>query len=238
MPFILVAVLVDMISVGLIIPVLPALVGTFTGSQADQAFWYGAVAFAFGVSSFLSGPVLGGLSDRFGRRPVLLLGLTGLALNFFGIALATAMWMLIAARVVGGAMQSNAAVAQAYIADITPPEQRARRFGLMGAMFGVGYTLGPVMGGMLGAVNLHLPFYVAGSLALLNTLYGVFVLPESLPRDRRQPFQWRRANPVSSLKSLAQLRDVGPLVWVIGLSGLAQFTMHMSWVLYTTFKFG
>lgn len=238
LPFILIAVLVDMISVGLIIPVLPALVGTLTGSQADQSFWYGAVAFAFGIASFLSGPVLGGLSDRYGRRPVLLIGLTGLALNFFGIALATTLWMLVAARLVGGAMQANAAVAHAYIADITPPEQRARRFGLMGAMFGIGYTLGPVLGGVLGAVDLHLPFYVAGALALLNTLYGVFVLPESLPPDRRRRFEWRRANPVSSLRSLGALRGVGPLVWVIGLAGLAQFTMHMSWVLYTTFKFG
>ena len=238
MPFILVAVLIDMVSVGLIIPVLPALIGTFTGSQADQAFWYGAVAFAFGIASFLSGPVLGGLSDRVGRRPVLLLGFAGLALNFFATALATTLWLIVAARFVGGAMQANIAVAQAYVADITEPQQRARRFGLLGAMFGLGYTLGPVIGGVLGAIDLHLPFYVAGTMALVNTLYGAFVLPESLPHERRQRFEWKRANPVAALKSLAALRGVGPLVWVIGLSGLAQFTMHMSWVLYTTFKFG
>lgn len=238
MPFILVAVLIDMVSVGLIIPVLPALVGTFTGSQADQAFWYGAVAFAFGVASFLSGPVLGGLSDRFGRRPVLLLGFAGLALNFYATALASALWVIVLARLFGGAMQANIAVAQAYVADITEPAQRARRFGLLGAMFGIGYTLGPVIGGVLGSIDLHLPFWVAGTLALANTLYGVFVLPESLPHDRRQPFDWKRANPVAGFRALAQLRGVGPLVWVIALAGLAQFTMHMSWVLYTTFKFG
>jgi DHA1 family tetracycline resistance protein-like MFS transporter len=238
MPFILIAVLIDMVSVGLIIPVLPALVGTFTGSQADQAFWYGAVAFAFGIASFLSGPVLGGLSDRYGRRPVLLLGFAGLALNFYATALATALWLIVFARLVGGAMQANIAVAQAYVADITEPQQRARRFGLLGAMFGVGYTLGPVIGGVLGSIDLHLPFWVAGTLALANTLYGAFVLPESLPRERRQPFDWKHANPVAGFKALARLRGVGPLVWVIALSGLAQFTMHMSWVLYTTFKFG
>jgi len=190
------------------------------------------------VATFFSSPVLGSLSDRYGRRPVLLLGFCGLALNFFAVALATALWMLIAARFVGGAMQANAAVAQAYVADVTPPQERARRFGLLGAMFGIGYTLGPVMGGVLGAIDLHLPFYVAGVLAVLNTMYGAFVLPESLPQEKRQPFQWKRANPVSALKGLGALRGVGPLVWVVGLSGLAQFTMHMSWVLYTTFKFG
>lgn len=238
MPFILVAVLIDMISVGLIIPVLPALVGSFTANQGEQAFWYGAVGFAFGIASFFASPVLGGLSDRYGRRPVLLIGFCGLALNFFSIALSTALWMLLAARLVGGAMQANAAVAHAYVADITEPDQRARRFGLLGAMFGIGYTLGPVLGGVLGAVDLHLPFYVAGGLALVNLAYGVFVLPESLDPAHRRPFDWRRANPVSSLRGLAALKDIGPLVLVIALSGLAQFTMHMSWVLYTTFKFG
>lgn len=238
MPFILIAVLIDMVSIGLIIPVLPALIGTFTGSQADQAFWYGAVSFAFGFASFLSGPVLGGLSDRYGRRPILLLGFAGVALSFFAISLATTLWLMVAARLVAGAMQANIAVAQAYVADITLPAQRAQRFGLLGAMFGVGYTLGPVIGGVLGSIDLHLPFYVAGTLALLNTLYGVFVLPESLTAERRQPFDWRRANPVVGFKALSQLRGVGPLVWVLALSGLAQFTMHMSWVLYTTFKFG
>lgn len=238
MGFILVAVLIDMLAVGLIIPVLPALVGSFTASAAEQAFWYGAVAFAFGIASFLGGPVMGALSDRFGRRPVLLIGFGALALNFFANALATALWVLLLVRFVSGAMQANVAVAQAYVADITPPAERARRFGLLGAMLGLGYTFGPVAGGVLGDIDLRLPFFVAGALALLNTLYGAFVLPESLPPERREPFRWSRANPVGALRALGALRGVGPLVWVLALAGLAQFTLHMSWVLHNTFKFG
>jgi DHA1 family tetracycline resistance protein-like MFS transporter len=129
-------------------------------------------------------------------------------------------------------------VANAYVADITPPEMRARRFGMLGAMFGVGFILGPVLGGLLGAIDLRLPFFVAGTLALLNLLYGYFVLPESLPRERRRAFRLGAANPVSSLRGLAQLKGVGPLVAVIACSGLAQFVLYTTWVLYTTFKFG
>ena len=238
MSFILVTVLIDMIAIGLIVPVLPPLVGKFTSDPAEQSFWYGAVAFAFGLANFFGAPMLGALSDRYGRRPVLLLGFCGLALNFFATALATALWMLIAVRLVGGALQANAAVANAYVADITPPDERARRFGLLGAMFGIGFILGPVMGGLLGGIDLHLPFFVAGTLALINFAYGVFVLPESLPTTQRRAFDWRRANPVTSLKALAQLKGVGSLVGVIALSGLAQFTLYTTWVLYTTFKFG
>lgn len=238
MPFIMLTVLIDMISIGLIIPVLPVLVGKFTGSQADQAFWYGAVAFAFGIANFFGSPILGALSDQYGRRPVLLLGFCGLALNFFATAFSTALWMLIVVRLVGGAMQSNAAVCNAYVADITEPEQRAKRFGMIGAMFGVGFIVGPVMGGLLGAINLRLPFIVAGSLALLNLMYGYFVLPESLPLDRRRAFGLKAANPLTSLRALSRLKAVGPLVAVIACNGLAQFVLYTTWVLYTTFKFG
>jgi MFS transporter, DHA1 family, tetracycline resistance protein len=238
MPFIMITVLIDMVSIGLIIPVMPPLVGTFTSSPAEQAWWFGAVSFAFGIANFFGSPVLGALSDRYGRRPVLLIGFSGLALSFFVTGLATALWMLIVVRLFSGAMQANAAVANAYVADITPPQERARRFGMLGAMFGMGFVLGPVMGGLLGAISIHLPFFVAGSFALLNWLYGFFVLPESLPAARRRAFEWRRANPVSSLLGLSRMEDVGPLVAVIGLASLAQFVMHSSFVLYTTFKYG
>ncbi|WP_280156144.1 MFS transporter [Piscinibacter sp. XHJ-5] len=238
MRFIMLTVLIDMMAVGIIVPPLPALVGSFSSSKADQAFGYSAVVFAFGIANFFGSPILGALSDRFGRRPVLLLGFCGLALNFFATALSTALWMLIAVRLVGGAMQSNAAVANAYVADITPPEQRAQRFGMLGAMFGVGFILGPALGGWLGDIDLHLPFFVAGSLAIANLAYGWFVLPESLPADRRHPFEWKRANPLTSLRALTQLKGVGLLVVVIAFTGLAQFILYSTWVLYTTFKFG
>jgi DHA1 family tetracycline resistance protein-like MFS transporter len=129
-------------------------------------------------------------------------------------------------------------VANAYVADITPPQDRAKRFGLLGAAFGIGFILGPATGGLLGEIDIRLPFWVAGCLALLNLAYGYFVLPESLPPERRRSFDWRRANPVSALSGLAQLKSVGPLVWVIALSSLAQFIVHSSWVLFTSFKFG
>ena len=238
MPFIMVTALIDMISIGLIIPVLPGLVGTFTGSQADQAFWYGAVTFTFGFANFFGSPILGALSDSFGRRPVLLIGFCGLMFSFFATAMVTSLHLLIGIRLVAGAMQSNLAVANAYVADITPPEERAKRFGMLGAMFGVGFVLGPVIGGLLGAVNLRLPFFAAGCLAVLNLLYGYFVLPESLPPERRRRFEWRNTNPFRSLRGLAQLKGAAPLVGVVACAGLAQFILYTCWVLYTTFKFG
>ncbi len=238
MPFIMITVLIDMLAIGLIIPVLPALVGSFSDSQADQAYWYGLVAFAFGIASFFASPILGALSDRYGRRPVLLLGFFGLGANFFLTAFATSIWMLVAARFMGGALQANAAVANAYVADITAPQERTRRFGLLGAMMGLGFIIGPVMGGLLGAIDLQLPFLVAGGLTMVNFVYGYFVLPESLPQTSRKPFHWRSANPFASLRALVQLKGVAPLVGVVAFSGLAQFVLYTTWVLYTTFKFG
>ena len=238
MPFIMLAVLIDMAAIGVIIPVLPVLVASFSANQADQAYWYGVVAVAFGMANFLGSPLLGALSDRYGRRPVLLLGFMGLGISFFGIALTDTLWGLIVVRTLGGVMQGNIAIANAYVADISSPEQRAKRFGLLGAMMGVGFIIGPVVGGLMGAINLHLPFYLAGGLTLLNLLYGYFVLPESLPLDKRKPFAWRDANPIKALRGLAQLRGVGPLVGVVALSGLAQFVLYTVWVLYNAFKFG
>jgi DHA1 family tetracycline resistance protein-like MFS transporter len=238
MVFIMITVLIDMVSIGLIIPVLAPLVGTFTSEPAEQALWYGAVTFTFSLANFFGSPILGALSDRYGRRPVLLLGFFALGVSFVVTGLASALWMLIVVRMFSGAMQSNAAVANAYVADITRPEARARSFGLLGAMFGIGFILGPVMGGLLGSINLQLPFFVAGAMAAVNFLYGYFVLPESLHPSQRRAFEWRRANPVTALKALTDLHGVGPLVAVVACSALAQFVLHTSWVLYTTFKFG
>jgi len=239
MPFIMITVLIDMVSIGLIVPVLPALVGSFTASQTEQAWWFGAVMFAFSTANFIASPIIGALSDRFGRRPVLLMGFCALSLSFFVTALATALWMLVVVRLFSGAMQSNASVANAYVADITAPADRAKRFGLLGSMFGLGFILGPVMGGLLGAIDLRLPFFAAGSLALLNLLYGWFVLPESLPVDKRRPFSWRAAlNPIAALTELGRLGGVGILVAVVACTALSQFVLYTSWVLHNSFKFG
>lgn len=238
MGFIMAAVLIDMISIGLMVPVLPHIVGTFTHSNDEQTSAFLLVTMAFGVANFIGSPVLGALSDRFGRRPVLLIGFAGLALSFFVTAMATALWMLVAVRLFSGAMQANIAIANAYVADITPAEDRARRFGQLGAMFGIGFILGPVVGGWLGHYDVRWPFIAAGCMALLNWCYGFFVLPESLPKERRSPFGWKKANPVTALRGLVALKGVGPLVAVIALSSLAQFMLHMTWVLYTKFRFG
>jgi DHA1 family tetracycline resistance protein-like MFS transporter len=238
MPFILITVLIDMVSIGIIVPVLPALIGTFSVSQADQAYWVGVVSFAFGIANFFGAPLLGALSDAWGRRKVLLLGFCGLALNFFATALATSLWMLIAVRLVGGAMQANAAVANAYVADITAPEGRAKRFGMLGAMFGLGFIIGPAAGGLLGAIDIHLPFFVAGGLSLLNLAYGWWVLPESLPPEKRRPFEWKAANPLKAFKALVGLPGIGKVVGVIACTGLAQGVLYNVWVLHNTFKFG
>ena len=238
MPFIMATVLIDMISIGLIIPVLPKLVGSFETTAAGQVAAYAWVAMAFGFANFIGSPILGSLSDRYGRRPVLLIGFSGLAISFFVTALATQLWMLIAVRLLSGALQANIAVANAYVSDITPPELRAKRFGMLGAMFGLGFILGPVLGGLLGGVNLRLPFFVSGALACCNWLYGFFVLPESLPLERRQPFSWARANPIGSLMHLAQLKSMGALLGVVAFASLAQFILQTTWALYTQLKFG
>src|SRR5258706_5169814 len=238
MPFIMLTVLIDMIAIGIMIPVLPALVGSFTHSQVDQAFWYGVVTFTFSFSNFISSPLLVALSDNYGRRQLLLMGSCGLEMSFLVPAMATSVVVLIGVRFFSGAMQSNVSVANAYVADITPPAERARRFGMLGAMFGIGFILGPVLGGLLGSINLQLPFVVAGCLALLNLLYGYFVLPESLPVERRHAINWRACNPVSSLRGLTQMKGVGLLVAVVACAGLAQFVLYTCWVLYCTFKFG
>lgn len=238
MRFIMLVVLIDMLAVGIIVPVLPAIVGQFTADTSEQARWYGVVAVSYALAQFIAAPLLGALSDRYGRRPVLLLGFCGLALNFFWTALATSVLALVASRIVGGAMQANAAVANAYVADITPPEQRARRFGLLGAMFGIGFILGPVVGGLLGGIDIRLPFFAAGVLALLNLAYGYFVLPESLGPSQRRKVEWKRANPISSFRQLAALKGVGLLVGVLAFAGLAQFSLYTVWVLYSSFRFG
>lgn len=237
-PFILITLLLDVMGFGLLLPVLPALVGEFTSSRDAQTYWYGAMIVTFGLTQFFCAPILGALSDRFGRRPVLLGSIFGLGTMFLASALANSLLGLLLARIFGGLLAANFAVANAYVADLTTPENRAKSFGMIGAAFGIGYVIGPMVGGLLGSIDIRLPFYVAAGLSAANFLYGYFVVPESLPAERRKPFEWRRATPIAALAGLARLRSVGVLVAVIAVASLAQFILHGTWVLYTEFRFG
>lgn len=198
--FIYLFVVLDVLSFGLIIPVFPKLVEQFTGSTAVAASTLGVFSSSWALMQFLFSPMAGVLSDRFGRRPVLLISCTGLGLDFLLMALAPNLWWLWLGRIISGLTMASFSTSSAYIADVTPPEKRASAYGMLGAAFGLGFILGPALGGMLASIDLRLPFFIAAGAALLNALYGIFVLPESLPRERRAAnFDWRRANPVGAL---------------------------------------
>src|SRR6202165_216884 len=185
MPFILVLVFIDVLGIGIALPVLPMLVGEYTASRELQTYWYGALVVVYGLMQFFCAPLLGALSDRFGRRPLLLWSLLGLGLHFLLLALAPSLALMFVARVVGGAAGASFSVANAYASDVSTTEQRAKSFGMVGAAFGLGFIFGPVIGGLLGSVNLHLPFYAAAGLSLGNAAYGFFILPEStVTRER------------------------------------------------------
>ncbi len=236
--FILVCVFIDMLGIGLAVPVLPVLVGQYVEGRDMQAHWYGVLATVFGLFQFLCMPLLGALSDKIGRRPVMLFSMVGMAINFFSTALATSLAMLFIGRVVGGMSSASISVANAYASDVTTPETRAKAFGKIGACFGLGFIFGPVIGGFLGSIDLHLPFYVAGGLCIANFLFGYFLVPESLPRDRRNTFSWTKANPLTALLGLARRVEIRGLVAVFALASLAQILLHTTWVLYTNFRFG
>jgi MFS transporter, DHA1 family, tetracycline resistance protein len=237
-PFILVTVFLDMLGFGIVIPVLPALVATMTPDKPSQAYWYGILLASYGLAQFFSAPLLGAVSDRFGRRSVLLISILGLALNFFITALSPWLWLLLVSRLIGGASGASYTVAGAYIADITTPENRSRSFGLLGAVFGLGFICGPMLGGLLAANGLRLPYFVAAALGMVNWLYGYFVLPESLPRDRRTRIDFKKANPFLTIVRLSRVRGIGSLVLVYIFTMFAQFTLQTTWVLYTAFRFG
>lgn len=238
LPFILATVFLDMLGFGIVIPVLPALVASMTADKTAQAYWYGALLASYGVAQFFSAPLLGAISDRFGRRSVLLISIFGLALNFFITAISPWLWLLLVSRLIGGASGASYTVAGAYIADVTTPENRSRSFGLMGAVFGLGFICGPIIGGLLAANNLRLPYFAAAGLALLNWLNGYFILPESLPKDRRTAIDFKKVNPFSAIAALTQVRGIGNLVVVYTFSVFGQFMLQINWVLYSSFRFG
>ena len=235
--FILVSVFIDMLGVGLLVPALPLLVGEFVATRELQAQWYGILASVFGLLQFLCMPLLGVLSDKVGRRPVMLYSMAGMCLNFLTTALAPNLPMLFVGRVIGGMSAASMSVASAYASDISAPENRAKSFGMIGAAFGFGFICGPALGGLLGHFGTRVPFYLAAVLSACNFLYGYFVVPESLPDDRRAPFSLARANPFGSLLALAKRRDVRGLIVATSLSTFAQMLMQTTWVLYTHFRF-
>ena len=237
-PFILVTVFLDTLAFGFVIPVLPALVATMTPDKHSQAYWYGLLLGSFGLAQFFSAPLLGAISDRCGRRTVLLISIFGLGLNFLITAVSPWLWLLLVSRLIGGASGAAFTVAGAYVADVTPQEQRSRSFGLLGAMFGLGFICGPILGGLLSPYGLRIPYFAAATFSLLNWVYGFFVLPESLPADRRSAIDFAKANPFAALIALTKVRGIGSLVWVVVLTAFPQFLLQSTWVLYTTFRFG
>ena len=237
--FIFITVLLDMLALGAIIPVLPKLVVSFMGGDtASGAEVFGLFGTAWALMQFLFSPVLGGLSDRFGRRPVVLISNLGLGLDYIFMALAPSLAWLFVGRIISGITAASVSTAYAYVADVTPPELRAARFGLIGVAFGVGFVLGPAIGGVAGSVDPRLPFWIAAGLSLANALYGFLVLPESLPRERRAPFDWRRANPMGALALLRSHRELVGLAAVNFLGSLAHAILPSVTVLYMSYRYG
>lgn len=237
--FILVTVLLDMLALGMIVPILPRLVIDFVDGNhalaADVYGWFGSV---WALMQFLFSPVQGSLSDRFGRRPVILASNIGLGLDYILMALAPSLLWLFVGRVISGMTAASFSVANAYIADVTPPELRAARYGMIGAAFGAGFIIGPALGGLLGSDDPRLPFWVAAGFSLVNAAYGVLVLPESLPLSKRAPFSWRRANPLGSLTLLRSHRELFGLASASFLNSLAHAALPSVTVLYMTFRYG
>jgi len=236
--FIFITLLLDILGIGLVVPLMPRMVEQFTGGgPANAALLYGFFAALYAVMQFLFSPLLGNLSDRFGRRPVLLLSLVGAGLAYLVMGWAPTLAWLFVARALGGITGASIGTATAYLADVSPPEKRAQSFALVGVAFGLGFILGPAMGGILGQLDLKLPFYVASGLSFANALYGLFILPESLPPTRRRPFSLRRANPLGTLRSLAPHPLVLALCVPLVLSLIAQRGIENVWALYTEYRF-
>jgi MFS transporter, DHA1 family, tetracycline resistance protein len=237
--FILISVMIDAMGIGLIIPVMPDLIRDITGGDlANAALWGGVLTTVFAVMQFLFGPVIGNLSDRFGRRPILLISLVVMAADYVVMAVAGSIWLLLLGRVIGGITAATQSTASAYMADISPPEKKAQNFGLVGAAFGLGFVIGPLMGGVLGEWGTRAPFWAAATLAGANAILGYFVLRETVTDAIRRPFDWRRANPFGAFKSLGQLPGLGRLFVVFFLYQVAFFVYPAVWAYFGQARFG
>jgi MFS transporter, DHA1 family, tetracycline resistance protein len=236
--FVFITVLLDVFAIGIIIPVLPRLVEDFVGGNtAKAAAIYGLFGTVWALMQFLFSPVLGSLSDRFGRRSIILLSNFGLGLDYILMALAPSLRWLFVGRVISGITAASVSTAGAYIADVTPPEQRAAKFGMLGAAFGAGFVVGPALGGVLGDINPRLPFWVAAGFSLTNAMYGLLVLPESLSRERRVGFSWQKANPLGAFRLLRSHAELWGLACVSFLSNLAHVSLPSVSVLYMGYRY-
>ena len=239
MTFIFVTLFIDIIGLGIIVPILPELIKEFLGGNVAQAGrYYGAIISVYAFMQFLCAPVLGALSDRFGRRPVILLSLFGLGTDYLIQGWAPSIEWLFLGRFIAGIMGASITTANAYIADVSTSETRARNYGFVGVAFGLGFIFGPALGGLLGGINLRLPFFVAAVLALINWLYGFFVLPESLAPEHRSSVSWRKLNPLTSILRLRAYPLVAGLSIAFAFTSLAQRGLESVWVLYTGYRYG
>jgi len=236
--FIFITLLIDVTGLGIIIPVLPKLIQELShGSLSEAAAYGGWLISVYAIMQFICSPIMGGLSDRFGRRPVLLASLFGFGLDYLFLAFAPTLGWLFVGRVIAGIMGASFTTAGAYIADISTPDKRAQNFGIIGAAFGLGFIIGPVIGGLLGSYGARVPFMVAAALTLLNWLYGLFILPESLSPENRRKFEWRRANPVGTLKSLFRYPVIAGLFVSLAFLYISSHAVQSNWSYYTIEKF-
>src|SRR5688572_20407482 len=238
--FIFVTLLIDVIGLGIIIPVLPKLIEKLTGEGLSEASRYGGfLMFSYAVMQFVFSPILGGLSDRYGRRPVLLFSLLGLGIDYIFLAFAPTLAWLFVGRIVAGICGASFTTAFAYVADISAPEKRAQNFGMMGAAFGLGFIIGPLIGGVVGEeFGPRAPFIAAAGLSLLNWLYGYFILPESLSKENRRKFDWKRANPFGSLQFLRRYPAIGGLAFAFFLIYMGAQAVMGNWSFFTIYRFG
>ena len=239
MVFILVTLFIDILGIGIIVPILPGLVEELLGGDVTQtSIYYGIIISIYAFMQFLCAPILGALSDRYGRRPVILVSLFGLGTDYLIQGWAPSIGWLFLGRIIAGIMGASITTANAYIADVSTPETRARNYGFVGAAFGLGFTFGPALGGLLGDISLRLPFFVAAGLALVNWLYGFFVLPESLAPEHRSIIPWRKMNPLASLRRLGTYPLVAGLAAAFLFASMAQRGLENVWVLHTGFRYG
>lgn len=236
--FIFITLLLDVIGLGLIIPVFPQLIEELIqGNISEASQWAGLLTFAYAIMQFICAPIVGNLSDKYGRRPVLLLSLLGFGIDYIFLSMAPTIWWLFVGRLIAGLFGASFTTATAYIADISTPENRSKNFGMIGAAFGLGFIIGPGIGGLLGEFGPRVPFMVAAALTFLNLIYGYFVLPESLAKEHRRPFEWKRANPLGSLLQLKKYKGVGGLIVSLIFVYIAGHAVQSTWTFFNIEKF-